>query len=118
MVNEIEFHLDNLKISKQLEQKVRDRYQDWKRGHHDITNAFISLKQLSGKKSVNVYEAKIVLYHSPENIVAGHRSAAIPEALAGAVQAIERQLREARSTFRDKRRRRQLQFKENRKLTD
>ncbi len=118
MVNEIEFHLDNLKISKQLEQKVRGHYQDWKRGHHDITNAFISLRQLSGKKSVHEYEAKIVLYHSPDNIVAGHRSGGTPEALAGAVQAIERQLRETRSAFRDKRRRRQLQFKDNRNLTD
>jgi len=110
MANEIEFHLDNLKISQHLEQKVRDRYQDWKRGHHDITKAFISLKQLSGKKSVHEYEAKIVLYHSPDNLVAGHRSAAIPEALAGAVQAIERQLRESRATFRDKRRRKQALF--------
>ena len=113
MANEIEFHLDNVKISQQLEQKVRDRFAVWKRGHHDITQAYVSLKQLSGKKSVHEYEAKIVLYHRPENIVAGHRASQIPEALTGAVQTIERQLRETRSAFRDKRRRRQEQFKDN-----
>lgn len=113
MASEIEFHLDNLKISNQLDQKVRDHYEEWKRGHHDIKNAFVSLKQLSGKKSVHEYEAKIVLYHTPDNIVARHRSSAIPEALHGAIQAIERQLRETRSAFRDRRRKAEIQFKES-----
>lgn len=113
MANEIEFHLDNLKISKHLEDKVRDRYTEWKRGHHDITNAYVSLKQLSGKKSVHEYEAKIVLYHRPENIVAGHRSPLIPEAVAGAMQTIERQLRETRAAYRDKRRRKQEKLKDH-----
>ncbi len=112
MANEIEFHLDNLKISKQLEQKVRDRYKDWARGHHDITNAYFSVKQLSGKKSVHEYEAKIVLYHRPENIVTAFRASTIPEAIKGAVQTTERQLRETRAAYRDKRRRAEVQLKE------
>ncbi len=113
MASEIEFHLDNLRISNQLHQKVRDHYEEWKRGHHDIKSAFISLKQLSGKKSVHEYEAKIVLYHAPDNIIAGHRSSAIPDALHGAIQATERQLRESRAAFRDRRRRAEIQYKES-----
>ena len=112
MASEIEFHLDNLKISDHLEQKVRDHYDEWKLGHHDIKSAYVSLRQLSGKPSVHEYEAKIVLYHSPDNIVATDRSSAIPEALGGAIHAIERQLRETRASYRDRRRKAALQFKE------
>ena len=57
----IEFYLDNLKITQQLEDKVRAHFEDWTHGHHDIANIYLSLKQVSGKKSVNDYEAKIVL---------------------------------------------------------
>ena len=112
MASEIEFHLDNLKISRQLEQKLRTRYDVWKRGHHDITHAFFSLKQLSGKKSVHEYEAKIVLYHRPENIVAAYRASAIPEAVKGAVQTMERRIRETRATYRDRRMKAETQFRQ------
>lgn len=113
MTSEIEFHLDNLKISKHLEQKVHDHYEEWKLGHHDIKSAYVSLRQLSGKPSVHEYEAKIVLYHSPDNIVATDRSSAIPEAIGGAIQAIERQLRESRAAYRDRRRKAAHQYRED-----
>ena len=112
MANEIEFHLDNLKISKQLEEKVRNRYTIWKRGHHDITSAYFSLKQLSGKKSVHEYETKIVLYHRPGNIVAAFRASTIPEAVNGAVQTMDRLVRETRAIYRDRRMKAEAQLKE------
>jgi ribosomal subunit interface protein len=104
----IEFHLDNIKISEQLSSKVRDHIDEWSRGHHDISKVYVSLKQLSGKKTVHVYEAKIVLYHRPGNLVASQKSTVIPNALTGAIQAIERQLREHRSAFRDRRKKRKF----------
>ena len=112
MANEIEFHLDNLKISKQLEEKVRNRYAHWKHGHHDITSAYFSLKQLSGKKSVHEYEAKIVLYHRPENIVAAFRASTIPESITGIVQKMDRQVRESRAIYRDRRMKAEAQLKD------
>jgi len=112
MTHEIEFHLDNLKISEQLELKVRNRYKAWRRGHHDITNAYFSLKQLSGKKSVHEYEAKIVLYHRPENIVVTFRAPAIPEAVTGAVQTMDRRVRETRAAYRDKRTKAEVQLRQ------
>ncbi len=105
MTAQIEFHLDNIKISEQLSKKIRDKIDHWTRGHHDISSAYVSLKQLSGKKTVHRYAAKIVLYRRPANLVATHKSDVIPDALSGAAQAIERQLREHRSSFRDRRKR-------------
>jgi len=101
----IEFYLDNLKISKQLEDKVRARFEDWTHGHHDITNIYISLKQVSGKRSVHDYEAKIVLYHRPDHIVVTHRSPGIPETLTAVIHAAERKLRDTRKLYKDRRKR-------------
>ena len=74
----IEFHLDNLKITDDLKNKVKKHCVSWTEGHHDISNIYISVKQVSGKKSVHDYEAKIVLYHRPDHIVVTHRSPGIP----------------------------------------
>lgn len=101
----LELHLDNLQISSDIEEKVRKRINKMENGHHDITQAFLSIKQLSGKPTVNEYEARLVLYHKPENLTAAHRSSDIPEAILGALNSGERQLRSARATLRDKRRR-------------
>lgn len=101
----IEFYLDNLKITRQIENKVRAHFEDWTRGHHDIKNIYISLKQVSGKKSVHEYEAKVVIYHTPEHIIVTHRSLGIPETLTAVIHSAERQLRETRKLYKDRRRR-------------
>ncbi len=103
MAIKIEFHLDHLKISDSLESKLRKKIDDWGRGHKDITGAYVSIRQLSGKKTVHEYEAKILLYHRPENVVGTQRSDSIPDALSGAAQTAERQLRKQRESFRDRR---------------
>jgi ribosome-associated translation inhibitor RaiA len=108
----IELHLDHVKISEQLESKLKKKINDWERGHRDITGAYVSLKQLSGKPTVHEYEAKIVLYHRPENVVATHRSSSIPDALTGAAQTAERLLRRQRESFRDRRKRARTEFVE------
>ncbi len=101
----LEIHLDHLDISRLTEDKIHGRLEKMEDGHHDITGAFLSVKQMSGKPTVNVYEATFVLYHKPENITASEKSEDIPEAIAGAVASVERQLRKARSAIRDRRKR-------------
>ena len=105
MMVPVEFHLDNLKISSQLEEKIRSHFAKWTKGHHDISNFYLSVKQLSGGKSVNQYEAKVIIYHRPDHIIVTHKSAGIPEAVSAAVRSAERHLRETRKLFKDKRRR-------------
>lgn len=101
----IEFHLDHLQIADDTETKVRTFIEGLEEGRNDITGAFVSVKQLSGKPTVNEYEARIVLYHKPNNITGTERSGAIPEALLGALNSTRRQLRKARSASRDRRKR-------------
>jgi ribosome-associated translation inhibitor RaiA len=101
----IEFHLDNLKISQDLRDKVTQHCDKWTEGHHDISNIYFSVKQVSGKKSVHEYEAKVVLYHRPDHIVVTHRSPGIPEVVTAVIHSVERRIRETRKQYRDKRKR-------------
>ena len=101
----IEFHLDRLQIADDTEAKVRSLIDGLEEGRSDITGAYVSVKQLSGKPTVNEYEARIVLYHRPNNITGTSRSADIPEALLNAIGSAKRQLRKARASTRDRRKR-------------
>ncbi|MDA0682843.1 MAG: HPF/RaiA family ribosome-associated protein [Bacteroidetes bacterium] len=105
MAVNLELHLDHLQISTDLQDSIKTNLERLEEGHHDITGAHMSVKQLSGKPTVNEYEAKLTLYHKPDNIVASSRSRNIPEAVQGAFGSVERQLRKARTAVKDRRRR-------------
>lgn len=105
MAINLELHLDHLQISPDLQDWINSSLEKMGEGHRDITGAHLSVKQLSGKPTVHEYEAKLTLYHKPDNIVASSRSKAIPEAVQSAFGSAERQLRKARTAVKDRRRR-------------
>ena len=105
MAINVELHLDHLQISSASQEWIDEKLAKFEEGHHDISGAFLSIKQLSGKPTVHVYEARLVLYHKPDHIVGSHKSSSIPEALQEAFDAAERQLRKARSAAKDRRKR-------------
>lgn len=101
----VEIHLDHLQISQDSRAWIYDKLDQMENGYHDITKAHLSVKQLSGKPTVNKYEAKLLLYHKPENIVGSYKSELIPEAIQSAFAAAERQLRKSRTASKERRRR-------------
>lgn len=101
----LELHLDHLQIASDVQEKISARLDKMEEGHTDITGAFLSIKQMSGKPTVNIYEATLVLYHKPDNISGSEKSENIPDAVAGALSGVERQLRKARNAIRDRRKR-------------
>lgn len=103
----IELHLDHLQIAADVQEKIQARVDALEEGRNDITGAYLSIKQMSGKPTVNLYEATLVLYHKPDNISGSAKSENIPDAVAGALTSVERQLRKARSAVRDRRKRAQ-----------
>ncbi len=105
MAINVELHLDHLQISKDTQDWIEEKTKQLEKGHHDITGAHLSIKQLSGKPTVNKYLATLVLYHSPENIAGSFKSESISEAVQSAFAAAERQLRRARSSTKDRRKR-------------
>ena len=105
MAINLELHLDHLQISDSTHRCVTSRLEKLEKGHNDITGAHLSIKQLSGKPTVNKYEATLTLYHKPETISASCKSPLIQEAIQLAHDSAERQLRKARSAVRDRRKR-------------
>lgn len=105
MAINLEMHLDHLQISEATQAWIVSRLEKLEKGHADITGAHLSIKQLSGKPTVNEYEATLTLYHKPDNISASQKSSLIPEAIQLAYTSAERQLRKARGAARDRRKR-------------
>lgn len=101
----VEIHLDHLQISQDSRAWIYDKLDQMENGYHDISKAHLSVKQLSGKPSVNKYEVKLLLYHKPENIVGSFKSESIPEAIQTAFAAAERQLKKSRTSAKERRRR-------------
>ncbi len=70
--------------------------------HTDITGVAINIKQpAQGRETPYVYEANVVLYARPNNIVAVEKHGEIQAALRGALKAAERQIRDKRERLRD-----------------
>lgn len=105
MAINLELHLDHLQISDESQEWITSRINKLEEGHTDITGAHLSVKQLSGKPTVNEYEATLTLYHRPDNISGSYKSPLIPEAIQEAYSSVERQLRKSRSAVRDRRKR-------------
>lgn len=105
MAINLELHLDHLQISEDTREWIDGRLAKLESGRRDITGAHLSVKQMSGKPTVNEYEATLTLYHKPDNISGSEKSSAIPEAIMGAFSSVERQLKKARTAVKDRRKR-------------
>lgn len=65
-------------------------------GHNDITGASVSLEELSAEETPHAYQARVVLYVRPSNIVATEKMSSALDALQNALDAAVKQVREKR----------------------
>ena len=71
-------------------------------GHEDISGGVVNLKQpSSGRETPHIYEVTIVVYMGSEHIAATEKGEQIQSALSGALNAVERQVRERRKQQRN-----------------
>lgn len=105
MAINLELHLDHLQISEDTGEWIDGRLTKLESGRRDITGAHLSVKQMSGKPTVNEYEATLTLYHKPDNISGSAKSDAILDAVQDAFGSVERQLKKARQASQDRRKR-------------
>lgn len=78
-----------------------DRLNKLEKGHNDITGAIINLKRPAKEhQTTYIYEATVVLYMGSENIAGTEKGANIRATLDGALDAVERQVRERRTQER------------------
>jgi len=71
-------------------------------GHTDISGAVVNFKQpAQGRETAHIYEVTIVVYMGSENIAATEKSEQFRATLDGALDAVERQVREHREQKRN-----------------
>ena len=71
-------------------------------GHNDISGAVVNFKQPSqGRETSSIYEVTIVAYTGSDHIVATEKGEQFSASLDGALDAVERQVRERRKQQRN-----------------
>jgi len=65
-------------------------------GHSDMIGGSVALEELTGDITPHRYEARVVAYMRPDNVAAVEKRETAIEALKGALNAVERQVRERR----------------------
>lgn len=69
-------------------------------GHHDISGAMVNLKQPAQGQS-HIYEVTIVVYMGADHIAATEKSEQLKATLNGALDGVERQVRQFREQSRN-----------------
>jgi ribosome-associated translation inhibitor RaiA len=101
----IEFNnkIDDIKKSEnEFYDLAVDRLSKLSEGHNDISGAVVNLKQPSqGRETSHIYEATVVVYMGSEHIAATQKGENLSGTLDGALDAVERQVREGREKKRN-----------------
>ncbi len=101
----IEFNneIDDVKKSEnEIYTLAVDRLSKLAEGHGDISGGMVNLKQpAQGHQTSYIYEVTIVVYMDSDNIAATEKGEQFQSTLDGALDAVERQVRERRIQQRD-----------------
>jgi ribosome-associated translation inhibitor RaiA len=71
------------------------------RDHTDMIGASVSVEELTGATTPHVYQARVVVYMRPNDIVAVEKEETAEAALQAAFETVERQVRECRAKLRE-----------------
>lgn len=79
-----------------------DRLSKLAEGHNDISGAVVNFKQpAQNRKTSYIYEITVVVYMGSDHIAATEKSEQFRATLDGALDAVERQVRERRKKLRN-----------------
>jgi ribosome-associated translation inhibitor RaiA len=99
-----EFHT-NVPGADLLRRDVESQLRELAAGHTDLTGASVALEPPLQAETSYLYEARVVAYMRPANLVGVEQHEMATAALRGAVQAVERQVREERTRRKQRSRR-------------
>ncbi len=101
----IEFNneIDDVKKSEnEIYTLAVDRLSKLSEGHNDISGGMVNLKQpAKGYQTSHIYEVTIVVYMGSDHIAASEEGEQVQSTLDGALDAVERQVRERRKQQRN-----------------
>jgi ribosome-associated translation inhibitor RaiA len=93
---DFEFHSEVPDPQDVLRSEARRRLSELAAERRDMVGASVTIEQLVKAETVYVYEASVVAYVRPENVAAVEKNDHVLSALKGALDAVERQVREIR----------------------
>jgi ribosome-associated translation inhibitor RaiA len=96
----IEYQTDVALLTKELQEHIEDRLLDLADGNTDLKGASISVRE-AADRNTPLYQARILVHMSPEEVVAVEKAETLDGALRGAVKAVERQVRDKRKKTRE-----------------
>jgi ribosome-associated translation inhibitor RaiA len=96
-----EFYSDIPDLDETLRAEAENRLWALTRGHDDLVGASVTLDELTGETTPHRYEATVVVFKRPDNVVATEKAGTVQAALKGALAAAERQIRELRDKLRE-----------------
>ncbi|MHB0859046.1 MAG: HPF/RaiA family ribosome-associated protein [Anaerolineae bacterium] len=92
----IEFQTEIPQLREELFAEADRRLRRLAEGHKDITRARVVVDQPAHAETPFIYEARVVVYVRPGTVVGSEKSDSAIGALKGALDAVERQIRERR----------------------
>ncbi|MHB1295074.1 MAG: HPF/RaiA family ribosome-associated protein [Anaerolineae bacterium] len=92
----VEFQTEIPQLREELFEEADRRLRRLAEGHKDITRARVVLDQPAHAETAFIYEARVIVYVRPGTVVGAERSDSAIGALKGALDAVERQIRERR----------------------
>lgn len=95
-LSEIEYPDDEMRT--EAERRLRELTE----GHSDITGASVAIEEVTSDTTPHLYEARVIIYIRPENLVAVEKGPEPMPALRSALSAVERRVREQRTKLRER----------------
>jgi ribosome-associated translation inhibitor RaiA len=79
-----------------LRMEAEDRLVALTKGRDDLRGAAVNIEELSGSTTPYLYQTTVVVYKRPTDVAATEKAETVEAALKGALNAVERQIRELR----------------------
>jgi ribosome-associated translation inhibitor RaiA len=96
----IEYQTDVPLLTKELQEHIEERLLNLAADNTDLKGASISVKE-AAERSTPLFQARILVYMRPDEVVAVEKAETVEGALRGAMKAVERQVREKRKKLRE-----------------
>jgi len=98
---DFEFYSEIPNLDAALRTEAESHIRELTAGHTDITGASVAVEELTGDSTPHRYEARVLVYVRPDNVVAVEKGETAEVAVKGALDAAERQIRELRDKLRE-----------------
>jgi len=98
---DFEFYSEIPNLDAALRTEAEGQLRELTVGHTDIIGASVAVEELTGDVTPHRYEARVLVYVRPDNVVAVEKGETAEVAVRGALDAAERQIRELRDKLRE-----------------